>query len=167
MKAAELIDGKALTGIPGLDYLLRGGLPVGRIHLIEGDPAAGKTTLGMQFLLEGLRQGESCMYITLSETEDELRSSAASHGWSLDGIHIQQVQPSENLRSEDQYTLFYPSAISSYARREDKQRALTAGFNEHLAKPVQPDELFKTIERIWLQISHAMLSNADADAKIH
>src|SRR4029079_12790099 len=72
---------------------------------------AGKTTVGIQFLLEGLRHGESCMYITLSETEDELRANAASHGWSLDGIHIQELQPAENLRPEDQYTLFHPSEI--------------------------------------------------------
>jgi circadian clock protein KaiC len=102
---------KAPTGIGGLDYLLRGGLPAHRIHLVEGHPGAGKTTVGMQFLLEGLRRGESCMYITLSETEEELRANAASHGWSLDGIHIQELQPAENLRPEEQYTLFHPSEI--------------------------------------------------------
>jgi circadian clock protein KaiC len=102
---------KTTTGIPGLDYLLRGGLPAHRIHLVEGHPGAGKTTVGMQFLLEGVRRGESCMYITLSETEEELRANAASHGWSLDGIHIQELQPSENLRPEEQYTLFHPSEI--------------------------------------------------------
>ena len=99
------------TGIAGLDHLLRGGLPAHRIHLVEGHPGAGKTTFGLQFLLEGLKNGESCMYITLSETEDELRANAASHGWSLDGIHIQEVQPAENLRPEEQYTLFHPAEI--------------------------------------------------------
>ncbi len=99
------------TGIPGLDYLLRGGLPAHRIHLVEGHPGAGKTTFGMQFLLDGLKHGESCMYITLSETEDELRANAASHGWSLDGIHIQELQAAENLRPEEQYTLFHPAEI--------------------------------------------------------
>jgi circadian clock protein KaiC len=102
---------KTPTGIAGLDYLLRGGLPAHRIHLVEGHPGAGKTTVGMQFLLEGIRRGESCMYITLSETEEELRANAASHGWSLDGIHIQELQPAENLRPEEQYTLFHPSEI--------------------------------------------------------
>jgi len=102
---------KAPTGIAGLDYLLKGGLPSHRIHLLEGHPGAGKTTIGLQFLLEGLRRGESCMYITLSETEDELRTNAASHGWSLDGIHIQELQPADNLRPEEQYTLFHPSEI--------------------------------------------------------
>jgi circadian clock protein KaiC len=102
---------KAPTGIPGLDYLLRGGLPAHRIHLVEGHPGAGKTTVGMQFLREGVQRGESCMYITLSETEDELRANAASHGWDLDGIQIQELQPAENLRPEEQYTLFHPSEI--------------------------------------------------------
>jgi len=78
---------------------------------VEGHPGAGKTTLGLQFLLAGVQQGESCMYITLSETADELRANAASHGWSLDGIHIQELQPAENLRPEEQYTLFHPAEI--------------------------------------------------------
>jgi circadian clock protein KaiC len=102
---------KISTGVPGLDYLLRGGLPIHRTHLVEGHPGAGKTTFGLQFLLEGVRRGESCMYITLSETADELRANAASHGWSLDGIHIQELQPAENLRPEEQYTLFHPAEI--------------------------------------------------------
>ena len=103
--------GRASTGIAGLDYLLRGGLPSNRIHLIEGHPGAGKTTLGMQFLREGVKRGESCMYITLSETAEELRANSASHGWDLAGIQIQELQPAENLRPEEQYTLFHPSEI--------------------------------------------------------
>src|SRR5262245_31054136 len=77
------------TGVGGLDHLLRGGLPAHRIHLVEGHPGSGKTTLGLQFLLEGVQRGESCMYISLSETAEELRANAASHGWDLSGIHIQ------------------------------------------------------------------------------
>jgi circadian clock protein KaiC len=99
------------TGISGLDYLLRGGLPSHRIHLVEGQPGSGKTTLGLQFLLEGVKRGESCMYVTLSETAEELRANAASHGWDLSGIHIQELQPAENLKPEEDYTLFHPSEI--------------------------------------------------------
>ena len=102
---------RAATGVAGLDYLLRGGLPAHRIHLVEGHPGAGKTTLGMQFLLEGIKRGESCMYITLSETAEELTANAASHGFDLSGIHMQELQPAENLRPEEQYTLFHPSEI--------------------------------------------------------
>lgn len=106
-----LPDERVSTGIGGLDHLLRGGLPAHRIHLVEGHPGSGKTTLGLQFLLEGARLGESCMYITLSETAEELRANAASHGWDLSAIHLQEVQPAENLRPEEQYTLFHPSEI--------------------------------------------------------
>lgn len=105
------ISVKASTGVGGLDHLLRGGLPAHRIHLVEGYPGSGKTTLGLQFLLEGVKRGESCMYITLSETAEELRANAASHGWDLAGIHMQELQPAENLKPEEQYTLFHPSEI--------------------------------------------------------
>src|SRR5687768_9313794 len=105
------IDERVSTGVPGLDFLLRGGFPSHRIHLVDGHPGSGKTTLGLQFLLAGVRRGESCMYITLSETAEELRANAASHGWDLAGIHIHELQPAENLRPEEQYTLFHPSEI--------------------------------------------------------
>src|SRR5687767_2171566 len=110
-QAAPATGDKASTGVSGLDHLLRGGLPAHRIHLVEGHPGSGKTTLGLQFLLEGVKRGESCMYISLSETAEELRSNAASHGWDLSGIHIQELQPAENLKPEEQYTLFHPSEI--------------------------------------------------------
>ena len=75
---------KALFGISGLDDILLGGLRRNRLFLFEGSPGAGKTTLALQFLLEGARTGEKGLYITLSETEAELREVALSHGWSLD-----------------------------------------------------------------------------------
>jgi circadian clock protein KaiC len=78
------------TGVRGLDEILLGGLPENRIYLLEGSPGAGKTTLAMQFLLEGARRNQRSMYITLSETAEELRSSANSHGWSLDGVNIRE-----------------------------------------------------------------------------
>src|SRR3954466_11579017 len=81
------------TGVPGLDRLLVGGYPSNRVHLIEGQPGSGKTTLALQFLLEGARAGESGLYITLSETKEELKAVAASHGWSLDGFQIYELLP--------------------------------------------------------------------------
>src|SRR6185503_13592918 len=78
----------AATGVVGLDDVLRGGLPRNRLYLIEGDPGAGKTTLALQFLMEGARRGEAALYVTLSETKEELLAVAASHGFNLDGIQI-------------------------------------------------------------------------------
>lgn len=100
------------TGIAGLDNILGGGLTRDRIYLIEGEPGTGKTTTGLQFLVEGAKHGESVVYITLAETEGELRGVGESHGWDMGGIHIQEVLPSENLlQPEAQYTMFHPSEV--------------------------------------------------------
>jgi len=103
---------RASTGVQGLDDILGGGFPVNRMYLVEGDPGAGKTTLALQFLLAGARAGEPGVYATLSETEDELRDVAASHGWSLDGITICELQTAEeSIKADSQYTLFHPSEV--------------------------------------------------------
>lgn len=104
------MDQRVSTGVPGLDHLLRGGLPAHRLHLIEGDPGTGKTTLALQFLLDGRARGERGLYVTLSETRAELIAVAASHGWSLDGIEIFELLPAE-ARTDDQYTLYHPAEI--------------------------------------------------------
>src|SRR5687767_14105965 len=105
-----MMDLRARTGIAGLDHLLQGGLPAHRLHLIEGDPGAGKTTLALQFLLEGRAAGEATLYVTLSETATELRGVAASHGWDLSGIEIFELAPPGG-RADDQYTLYDPAEI--------------------------------------------------------
>src|SRR5687768_9560844 len=92
----------ASTGIEGLDQILNGGLTFNRLYLIEGDPGAGKTTLAMQFLLEGIKQGETVLYISLSETEAELRAVADSHGFSVEHLHIFATAPSEDSLRPDQ-----------------------------------------------------------------
>ncbi len=100
------------TGIAGLDRILNGGLPRNRLYLVQGEPGTGKTTLGMHFMLEGVRQGEPCLYITLSESKEELESAAASHGWSLDGVIVQDLTISgDTLNNETNYTVFHPSEV--------------------------------------------------------
>lgn len=99
---------KIRTGIPELDMVLRGGLTRQRIHLIEGRPGSGKTTIGLRFLIEGAERGEKSLYVTLSETIDELRAGAASHGWSLDGITLRELVPAE-VRFEEQQSVLFPS----------------------------------------------------------
>lgn len=98
---------RAATGIVGLDDILGGGLPMHRLYLVRGSPGVGKTTLALQFLLEGVRAGERVLYITLSETEAEIRQVAASHGWSLDGVSLFELSSAEQtLRLDDENTLY-------------------------------------------------------------
>ncbi len=100
------------TGVAGLDTILGGGLTSDRLFLIEGEPGTGKTTLALQFLHEGVRNGESVIYITLAETRVELTAVAHSHGWSMDGIHVEDIIPNENILHPDhQFTIFHPSEI--------------------------------------------------------
>jgi circadian clock protein KaiC len=104
--------GDATLGIAGLDDVLGGGLDCGRTFLVEGSPGTGKTTIALQFLLSGAAAGERCLYITLSETENELRAAADAHGWSLDGIHVFELIPPESLLDEDQQqSLLYSSDL--------------------------------------------------------
>ena len=100
----------ASTGIRGLDDVLGGGLPRDRVYLVEGTPGTGKTTLALQFLLEGQRLGETGLFVTLSETAHELRSSAATHGWSLDGLSILELGL-DAAGSEREQTLLHPAEL--------------------------------------------------------
>jgi circadian clock protein KaiC len=126
------------TGIEGLDNILEGGLPSGHLYLIEGDPGTGKTTLAMQFLLTGASEGESVLYVTLSESESELRAVARSHGWSLDQVQIFELLPDEEtLRPEGQYTVFHPAEVEL----GDTTRAIVSKVEEVNPKRVVIDSL--------------------------
>jgi len=103
---------RTATGVAGLDNVLFGGLPTGRLYLIDGNPGVGKTTLAMQFLLQGVAQGEPCLYVTLSETREELDVVAQSHGWTLDGItFVELSQIEQSLATSSQNTLFQPAEV--------------------------------------------------------
>lgn len=106
------VQGRVPLGVSGLDYVLGGGIPRSRFYLIHGRPGTGKTTLALHFLLEGRRSGETGLYVTLSETKDELHDVARSHGWSLDGIGLYELESIEHkLQPEEQYTVFHPAEV--------------------------------------------------------
>jgi len=111
--SGPIVEAKRIgTGSAGMDDVLGGGLPSGYLYLLEGDPGAGKTTLALQFLLEGVRNGERVLYVTLSESRDELLGVAKSHGFVLDSLPIFEVIPEEKaLSPEMQYTVFHPSEV--------------------------------------------------------
>lgn len=110
MAPAEPTDARASTGIPGLDDILGGGWPRDRLYLVQGDPGAGKTTLGLQFLLEGARRKETVLYVALSESRAEIEAVAQSHGWSLEGVTI--FEPLlEGERPLEANSVFHPSEV--------------------------------------------------------
>lgn len=111
--AGEIEDlPRVSTGSTGLDDILGGGFDANRLYLYEGHPGAGKTTIALQFVLEGARQGERVLYITLSETQRELRLVAQRHGWSLDGIDIFELVPPETtLDPQRELTVFHPAEM--------------------------------------------------------
>lgn len=135
------------TGIEGLDDVLRGGLPRERMYLIQGSPGVGKTTLAMQFLLEGARRGERVLYITLAESKQEICDIGASHGWSLDGVEIHELSAvPEDYVSDD--TLFAPSEVDL---REVTEKLLSR------IEPLQPDRVvFDSLSEIRLLAQDAL-----------
>lgn len=100
------------TGIEGLDQVLQGGIPVNRLYLMQGEPGTGKTTLAFQFLMEGLRNNEKCLYVSFSESREELVSVAASHNWDIKNLNMLELGSiEEQLKPESQNTVFHPSEV--------------------------------------------------------
>lgn len=131
---------KSVTGIAGLDTVLVGGLPSNRLYLVKGDPGVGKTTLALQYLLAGEARGERGLYITLSETTDEIQSVAESHGWDLGNLAIFELSALEHqLAQQEQNTVFQPSEIElnqttelllNRIRKEDPRRLVIDSLSE-------------------------------------
>jgi circadian clock protein KaiC len=128
---AGTIPPRISTGVAGLDDILNGGLTAQRLYLIEGSPGAGKTTLGLQFLLDGVAKGEAGLYITLSETADELVAVAHSHGWSLDAIAIHELASDTALDPDAQQSVFHPSELELGETTQDVMKQVD------LHKPVR------------------------------
>src|ERR1700754_5210020 len=109
----DTIDAPRISsGVEGLDVILEGGVDENRLYLYEGRPGTGKTTIALQFLLEGVRNGERVLYITLSETRRELALVTKRHGWTLDGIDVFELVPPETtLDPERELTVLHPAEI--------------------------------------------------------
>jgi circadian clock protein KaiC len=132
------LGARAPTGVPGLDEILGGGLPRRGLYLLKGDPGTGKTTLGLQFLREGARRGEPAVYITLTESEEQLRLAAASHGWSLEGIAIRELGGlSGDSVEAERYTLFHPTEVEL----GELTRTIAAAVADTVAPRVVVDSL--------------------------
>ena len=102
---------RTATGIKGLDAILAGGLPRGELHLVQGSAGTGKTTIGLQFLLEGAAAGEKALFVTFAQTEAALRKIAASHGWSLDGVDVQELIGADAVHDRAEQTLFHTADV--------------------------------------------------------
>jgi circadian clock protein KaiC len=145
----DLKDERCPSGIDGLDEILAGGLPRDCFYLVQGDPGSGKTTLALQFLLEGVRRGENVLYITLSETKEELLKVARSHGWSLERIPLLELSSIENLlRPEAQTTVFHSSEV-------ELNRVVRLLLDE--ARKVQPTRVvFDSLSELRLMAESAL-----------
>jgi circadian clock protein KaiC len=139
VNAKETLSARALTGVEGLDDILAGGLTPGHVYLLEGNPGTGKTTLALKFLLEGAAKGEKGLYITLSESERELREGALSHGWDIDGgIEVFELVPPESkLDPASQQSLLYSSDLEL----GETVKLIIEAINEHRPQRIVLDSL--------------------------
>ncbi|QND44468.1 AAA family ATPase (plasmid) [Rhizobium lusitanum] len=127
------------TGISGLDEILRGGLPAFNLYMLQGAPGSGKTTAALQFLRAGVESGESCMYVTLSQTAAELESIAVSHGWTLDGIRVEELSTSDAVNEADEQSIF----LTADLRLDETRKAVEAAIDEHKPRRLVYDSLLE------------------------
>lgn len=127
------------TGITGLDEILRGGLPASNLYMLQGAPGAGKTTAALQFLRAGVEAGESCIYVTLSQTAAELEAIARSHGWTMDGIWVEELTTSGTVSEADDQSIF----LTSDLRLDETRKAIEAAIEEHKPRRLVYDSLLE------------------------
>ena len=127
------------TGVAGLDEILRGGLPPSNLYMLQGAPGAGKTTVALQFLLAGVANGEKCIYVSLSQTAAELESIARSHGWSLDGIRVEELSASDAVSGATDQTIFQTAEL----RLDETRQAIEQAIEEHKPSRLVYDSLLE------------------------
>jgi circadian clock protein KaiC len=127
------------TGVAGLDEILRGGLPPSNLYMLQGPPGAGKTTAALQFLLAGVANGEKCIYVSLSQTAVELESIAVSHGWSLEGIRVEELSASDAVNAASDQTIFQTAEL----RLDETRQAIEKAIEEHKPSRLVYDSLLE------------------------
>lgn len=130
---------KASTGIAGLDEILRGGLPASNLYILQGAPGAGKTTAALQFLLAGAAAGERCIYVSLSQTAAELEAIARSHGWTLDGIRVEELSASEAAHGGADQTIFQTAEL----RLDETRQTIEQAIEQHKPHRLVYDSLLE------------------------
>jgi circadian clock protein KaiC len=127
------------TGISGLNEILRGGLPASNLYMLQGAPGSGKTTAALQFLRAGVEAGESCIYVTLSQTAAELEAIAVSHGWTLEAIRVEELSTSGTVSEADDQSIF----LTADLRLDDTRKAIEAAIEEHKPRRLVYDSLLE------------------------
>lgn len=127
------------SGIDGLDDILRGGLPVSNLYIVQGAPGSGKTTAALQFLRAGVKQGERCIYVSLSQTKAELEAIALSHGWTLDGIRVEELSASDSVNGAADQTIFQTAEL----RLDETRKAIESAIEEHRPNRLVYDSLLE------------------------
>lgn len=127
------------TGISGLDDVLQGGYPISNIYVLKGIPGSGKTTAALQFLREGVERGERCLYVSLSQSTKELHQIALSHGWSLDGIDIEELSAAEGAAAPVEQSIFQTAEL----RLDETRQAIVEAINRYAPRRVVYDSLLE------------------------
>ncbi|AEH82470.1 serine/threonine protein kinase [Sinorhizobium meliloti] len=127
------------SGISGLDEILRGGLPASNLYIVQGAPGSGKTTAALQFLRAGVALGEPCIYVSLSQTRAELEAIARSHGWTLDGIRVEELSASDSINRAADQTIFQTTEL----RLDETRKAIESAIEEHKPSRLVYDSLLE------------------------